>query len=186
MFENLDRDFLIKKADEVWSRGYSKDDSIYDDSGATRYCVIFEELGVVLKRDDSDYEGGFCDREAFLYQRAKEYHIERAFLPIEYLGRGWFIQPYAKRVVWPALKSNSISSKHKTKFNTFRSRMQDVDIDSVWLLHLYKYYGWDFFKSFFYFCKRYRVNDLHYGNVGLIGKKPIVYDYSGVPWKGRC
>ena len=185
MFENLDRNFLIKKANEVQFCG-SSDDSIRDDSGATRYCVIFEELGVVLKRDDSDYGSGFCDREVFLYQKAKEYHIERAFLPIEYLGRGWFIQPYANLGVWPTLKSNGISSKREIKFNSFKSRMQDVDIDNIWLLHLYKYYGWDFFKSFFYFCKRYRINDLHSGNVGFIDKKPIVYDYSGVPWKGRC
>ena len=186
MYENLDRDFLIEKAHEVRSRDGSRDNSIRVDYGATRYCVIFEELGVVLKRDDSDYGGGFCDREAFLYQKAKEYHIERAFLPIEYLGRGWFIQPYANLGAWPTLKSNGISSKHEIKFNAFKSRMQDVDINSVWLLHLYKYYGWDFFKSFFHFCKRYRVNDLHCENVGFINKKPVVFDYSGVPWKGRC
>lgn len=186
MYENLDRDFLIEKAHEVRLCDGSSDDSIRVDYGATRYCVIFEELGVVLKRDDSEFGGGFCDREAFLYQKAKEYHIERAFLPIEYLGCGWFIQPYANLDAWPRLKSNSISSKHEIKFNAFKSRMQDVDINSVWLLHLYEYYGWDFFKSFFHFCKRYRVNDLHCENVGFINKKPVVFDYSGVPWKGRC
>lgn len=185
MYENLDRDFLIKKAYEVQFYG-SSDDFIHDDSGATRYCVIFEELGVVLKRDDSDYGSGFCDREAFLYQKAKEYHVDKVFLPIEYLNRGWYIQPYAKLSVWPGLKFDGVSSKHENKFNSFFCRMRDVDIDRDWLFHLYKYYGWDFFKSFFYFCKRYRINDLHSGNVGFIDKKPIVYDYSGVPWKGRC
>ena len=185
MYENLDRNFLIKKANKVHFYG-SSDDFIYGDSGATRYCVIFEELGVVLKRDESDYGDGFCDREAFLYQKAKEYHVDKVFLPIEYFGRGWYIQPYVNLGCWPALRHDGISSKHKNKFNSFADRMQDVDMNRVWLLLLYEYYGWNFFKSFFHFCKRYKVNDLHNGNVGFINKKPIVFDYSGVPWKGRC
>lgn len=185
MFENLDREFLLEKAREcLW--GLSKDDEPYLESGATRSCVIFEKLGVVLKRDDSVHGSGYCERETFLYQKAKEYHVEQAFLPIEYLDRGWYIQPYANLDAWPQLRYDGVSSKHEHKFDSFVGRMQNVDINSSWLLHLYRYYGWNFFKSFFYFCKRYRVNDLHGYNVGFINKKPIVFDYSGVPWKGRC
>lgn len=185
MFENLDRELLLEEARKCF-RSHSEDDDIRLDSGATRSCVIFKKLGVVLKRDDSDFGSGYCERETFLYQKAKEYHVEQAFLPIEYFGRGWYIQPYADLDCWPALRYDGISSRHENKFDSFVSRMQDVDINPSWLHHLYRYYGWNFFKSFFHFCKRYRVNDLHSGNVGFINKKPIVYDYSGVPWKGRC
>lgn len=185
MFEDLNREFLLEEARKCL-RGFSGNDEIYLDSGATRSCVIFEKLGVVLKRDDSDYGSGYCERETFLYRKAKEYHVEQAFLPIEYFGSGWYIQPYANLGFWPTLRSNGISSRHENKFNSFVSRMHDVDINRVWLLHLYECYGWNFFKSFFHFCKRYRVNDLHSGNVGFINKKPVVFDYSGVPWKGRC
>lgn len=185
MFENLDREFLLEEARKC-SCDLSEDDDIYLDSGATRSCVIFKKLGVVLKKDDSNFGSGYCERETFLYQKAKQYHVEQAFLPIEYFGRGWYIQPYADLGRWPALSSREISSKHKHKFYSFVNRMQDVDINSLWLLHLYRCYGWNFFKSFFHFCKRYRVNDLHGNNVGFVNKKPIVFDYSGVPWKGRC
>ena len=185
MFENLDREFLLEEARKC-SWDSSEDDEIYLDSGATRRCIIFEKIGVVLKKDDSDFGYGYCERETFLYQKAKEYHVEQAFLPIEYFERGWYIQPYANLDCWPALRPNGISSKHENKFNSFVERMQDVDINRVWLLLLYECYGWNFFKSFFHFCKRYRVNDLHGENVGFINKKPIVFDYSGVPWKGRC
>lgn len=187
MYENLDRDFLIKKADEAYQNDYGEEGLCYTDGGATRFCVIFEELGVVLKRDNGDFYGGYCDREAYLYQKAKEYHIEQIFLPIEYVGNGWFIQPFVKFTEdVRSVPFRGVSHKHEVKFNAMVERMNGVDINPIWLSMVYSYYGWNFFKSFFYFCKRYRVNDLHSGNVCLNKKQPVAYDYSGVPWKGRC
>ena len=43
MFENLDREFLLEEARKC-IRGYSEDDDIRLDSGATRSCVIFKNL----------------------------------------------------------------------------------------------------------------------------------------------
>lgn len=58
--------------------------------GATRFCIVDENYPFVVKVEYSDHEEsfdtGFCEREIFFYEKAREENFDRYFTEVQFLG----------------------------------------------------------------------------------------------------
>ena len=84
---------------------------------------------------------------------------------------------------------NILNDKLKLKKNKEKEEQQSL---TIWLVNnfvniasnLFKYKGLEFFgeeilKQLDRFIDTYGINDLHTSNVGYIGNRPVLIDYSG-------
>lgn len=53
------------------------------------------------------------------------------------------------------------------------------NFNNLWLTDFIQYYGVDIFIKFSQFIRAKNINDLHDGNIGYIGNRPVLIDYSG-------
>ena len=65
------------------------------------------------------------------------------------------------------------STKEKCKENKISN------FNNLWLTDFIQYYGVDIFIKFSQFIRENNINDLHDGNIGYIGNRPVLIDYSG-------
>ena len=65
------------------------------------------------------------------------------------------------------------STKEKCKENKISN------FNNLWLTDFIQYYGADMFVKFSQFIRNNNINDLHDGNIGYIGNRPVLIDYSG-------
>lgn len=179
--------------DSIEAYGWDFMDNIGDKglqfhTGATRGCFTCSDWNYVIKFDLYK-KGTYCQTELRNYERAKFYRVEQVLLPIErhtILDNGieiYFQTPYtscykncpkdvarelekAKRAMNPRL------------FNHIQASM-NYDIADRWVARVVQLYGKKFLKSFQEWRKECEVNDLHRGNIGFLGNRPIILDYAG-------
>lgn len=160
-------------------------------NGASRWAFVFKGHKAVFKfarytSTDTDY----CELEARNYTLAKKYGIERCLLPIEYVGTtdtevAVYYQPMFDKAQGQ-LPYNDIcrlERKLGTLHNApvirkIRRGCYDAP-ERLWIERATQIYGKRFMKSFEDWTREAQVNDLHNGNVGYIGKQPIIIDYAG-------
>ena len=65
------------------------------------------------------------------------------------------------------------STREKCRENKINS------FNTLWLTDFIQYYGADMFVKFSQFIRAKNINDLHGGNIGYIGNRPVLIDYSG-------
>ena len=65
------------------------------------------------------------------------------------------------------------STKEKCKENKISN------FNNLWLTDFIQYYGVDIFIKFSQFIRENNINDLHDNNIGYIGNRPVLIDYSG-------
>ena len=65
------------------------------------------------------------------------------------------------------------STKEKCKENKISN------FNNLWLTDFIQYYGVDIFIKFSQFIRENHINDLHDSNIGYIGNRPVLIDYSG-------
>lgn len=128
-----------------------------------------------------DYEWNYCEQELEMYKLAKEHKVEKAFAKISYIYNLEFGLPIYKQ--------------EKATFKTCNSPLSDEELDTVtkscfesgckvfntnWLKDAYNYYSKDFYYSLIDFLATYEIDqDLHCDNLGYIGDRPVIIDYSG-------
>lgn len=159
--------------------------------GATRWAFVFEKHQTVVKfprYEDTDED--YCQLEADNYEKAKEYRIERCLLPIEYVDTTLgnipiYIQPmfsvsqenlsYNIRERW-GRKVGKL--RHTPIMRKIKNGCRYTPAD-LWIERATQIYGKAFMKSFQRWTRECRVDDLHSGNIGWLGKQPIIIDYAG-------
>ena len=160
-------------------------------SGATRWAFVFEKHQTVIKfpkYDETDED--YCELELANYNHAKEYRVEKCLLPIEYIdttasGIPIYIQPMYS--VSQDRLDYDIQKKWERKCDNLRRspivrKVKDGCLYSppnLWVTRAVQIYGKAFMKSFQVWSHKHGVNDLHSGNVGYLGKQPIIIDYAG-------
>jgi len=156
--------------------------------------------------DESSYEkfldplDDYCDIEAYNYKIAKEQYpgAEMFLAETKFLYSGFNICFYIqeKATVFNELdgewdKRKEVSKSYKTKNEN--SKIDDViyescydDLPPVWLRKLLEYglshNVMENVNQFINFLAEYQINDLYGNNLGFIGDKPVLFDYSG--WEG--
>lgn len=157
-------------------------------TGATRGCYTCPDWNYVIKFDLYK-KGTYCQTELRNYERAKFYRVEQVLLPIErhiILDNGieiYFQTPYTScykncpKDVAKELEKARDAMNH-TLFNRICDSM-NYDIADRWVARVVQLYGKKFLKSFQEWRKECEVNDLHKGNIGFLGNRPIILDYAG-------
>lgn len=160
-------------------------------NGASRWAFVFKEHRVVYKfprfeSTDCDY----CEIELNNYNLAKEFRVERVLLPVTYVGEttcglAVYRQPMYTKSQGEMRYEEVCNLERKMGQLTHSPIVRKVregmysSTERVWTARAIQIYGKAFMKSFEKWSRRCQVNDLHSGNVGWLGKMPIIIDYAG-------
>lgn len=156
-----------------WSRGLTKTVVILDN-----YVVKF----------NSHKEKKYCELESELYNKSKEYQVEKVFLKTEkFLSVGdfdLFIQDRYDEVfedVRHSEKFRILLMKQKVNTNFVDNEtLCNTRLSREFIAILSIYYGKKFVRSLMKFIKDENIDDLHEQNLSFKNKLPCIHDYCGV------
>lgn len=165
------------------------------DTGATKGVLVFPNLDFVIKipftytGDDEEFRGAddsgegwnYCEVEEIKYQRAGTFGVEGCFAKTILVGRIDGYPIYAQEKAKIFTKEGSPSPR---KSEEEYERIEDI-CDSVgecfnriWLSDAFDYFGEKVFYNLLEFINSFNISDLHDGNIGYIGMRPVLVDYS--------
>lgn len=169
----------------------------YDlDEGASKKVIVFNDLGFVLKWDNL----GDSLREANLYEEAVYEGLEN-FFPFtshicEHLDCDWVVQEIAKPY-YSYRKQDLLKKSLEMKTTVKEEGIQIIanifsDIpncsrlgypNTTWISMSVRFFGLTLTGKLARFVQRNRINDLHNGNIGFIGNRPVLIDFCGYHWE---
>lgn len=175
-------------------------------TGATKGVLIFEQLGFVIKipfcrnSEDCEYNSAYgeyeccyftgadtdngwdyCEAEANKYERAEEEGLAQCFAKTKKIGDidGY---PIYMQELADIYKSIDYQSSHTEEDSRQVSSICNSNnfymFNLEWLSDAFHYYGEKVFHKLLEFIRTVGINDLHDGNIGYIGNRPVLVDYS--------
>ena len=136
--------------------------------------------------NDADY----CKKELDNYIKAEDEGFENYFAEIEYFGEYGGIPFYiqiaadnesARSSLWNSAKVEvvinglcSADSSDDEKMDAADDFLYDLSDEDL----IYIFFG-GVSIDFLNFLMRNEINDLHEGNIGVIGERKVIFDYSG-------
>lgn len=175
-------------------------------TGATKGVLIFEQLGFVIKipfcrnSEDCEYNStygeyeccyftgadtdngwDYCEAEANKYERAEEEGLAQCFAKTKRIGDidGY---PIYMQELADIYKSIDYQSSHTEEDSRQVSSICNSNnfymFNLEWLSDAFHYYGEKVFHKLLEFIRTVGINDLHDGNIGYIGNRPVLVDYS--------
>ncbi len=161
------------------------------ESKRTSSCYYFSQTRVDSNELFSDEDWNYCDHEEYISDLAIEEGLADFFAKEECIG---YINNYPiyKQEKVEVYASSNFRNKPSSK-DTY-SLLDDIitsgptyldvpfcdlDEDREWLAQALEYHGEEQFMKFLDFIERTDINDLHSGNMGYIGNRPVLLDYSG-------
>lgn len=168
-----------------------------DDNGFTKIVFIDREKKFVYKFPKSKKFDGFdyCKEEVTTANLAKKAMVDKFFAITEKVN-DIYIQPFVDTIgeypdcgekidseefwdirneVFKIIQFEVDEQKKEKGYSGIDFRFSSI----TWAIHAFKYYGEQDFKQLMHFLRVHKVNDLHESNVGFIGEKPVLVDYSG-------
>ena len=175
-------------------------------TGATKGVLIFEQLGFVIKIPfcrnsedcyynsaygeyeccyftgaDTDNGWDYCEAEANKYERAEEEGLAQCFAKTKKIedidGYPIYMQELAdiyKSIDYQSSHTEEDSRQVSSICNSNNFYMFNLE----WLSDAFHYYGEKVFHKLLEFIRTVGINDLHDGNIGYIGNRPVLVDYS--------
>lgn len=202
--ENCDFDDLDDNEDAFYDQIVFPFNEAYGEkipyaSGATKGVLIFEKLKCVIKipfRYDSNCDGDqfigadcdngwdYCEAEANLYSSAEDEKVEQCFAGTEFIGcvNDYPIYKQELATIYSSSDTSTTSTHTKEDEETVESICDTSNyncFNTYWLGDAFVYYGEKVFYQLMNFLRDYDIRDLHNGNIGYIGMKPVLVDYSG-------
>lgn len=175
-------------------------------TGATKGVLIFEQLGFVIKIPfcrnsedcyynsvygeyeccyftgaDTDNGWDYCEAEANKYERAEEEGLAQCFAKTKKIGDidGY---PIYMQELADIYKSIDYQSSHTEEDSRQVSSICNSNnfymFNLEWLSDAFHFYGEKVFHKLLEFIRTVGINDLHDGNIGYIGNRPVLVDYS--------
>lgn len=175
---------------------------IITSNGATKECLVFPDLGYVLKWS---METRDAEREVAVYQKAMEANLAD-FFPATELAAYIVLPTTGEAIAFTAQQIISTNAHNimwseggvKTRLlriaetvpgrrisqieHQFRKADQNGygrDLDGLWAKVAVSLYGKRKVIALCEFVKKYHINDLHSSNIGYIGISPVILDFSG-------
>ena len=204
-------DFLhaanISSCDDSWdvrhklvSVGFFKEDTdYYLGDGASKICIVFNNLPFVIK-----WSHGYYDDEAMeevtIYKDAKEKRLDKFFPETALFERinniNFVIQEKIDMSVYDLngrdsyekLKQKMTSISRNVPAMLVRKIRDDLNkdtgscsrqIDSLWIQMSVILYGKRAVRALCDFTTLHKINDLHACNVGYLNNRPVILDFSG-------
>lgn len=175
---------------------------IASSNGATKECLVFPDLGYVLKWSTETRD---AEREVAVYQKAIDANLAD-FFPATMLA-GYIVSPRddeaiaftaqqiitncAHKICWQedGLKNRLIRiaktvpdcrvSQIERQFRKADQNGYGRDLDGLWAKVAVSLHGKRKVIALCEFVKKYHINDLHGSNIGYIGISPVILDFSG-------
>ena len=175
---------------------------IITSNGATKECLVFPDLGYVLKWSTETRD---AEREIAVYQKAVEANLAdffpatelAAYIVLPTTGEAiaftaqQIISTNAHNIMWseggiktrllriaetvPDCRINQIERQFRKADQNGYGR----DLDGLWAKVAVSLYGKRKVIALCEFVKKYHINDLHSSNIGYIGVSPVILDFSG-------
>lgn len=160
------------------------------EAGVSKVVIIPSEGEYVIKIDLDSYDGGiefsesYSDTEtrySFLAEKAGLGDVfVKTFYWGDYLGRSVYLQEKVEFDYLRRERYDGIASKTLEKLsNKSEKARKKCEMSAALTSALYNYYGEEKFEAILSFLLENRINDLHNGNWGFIGERPVIFDYSG-------
>lgn len=171
-------------------------------NGATKECLVFPELGYVLKWS---METRDAEREVAVYQEAVKANLADFFPATELAG--YITSPRDGEAIAFTAQQIITNSAHKIHWQEdgIKNRLSRIaktvpdcrisqierqfrkadqngygrDLDGLWAKVAVSIYGKRKVIALCEFVKKYHINDLHGSNIGYIGISPVILDFSG-------
>lgn len=192
-FEDLHECSFYEQIVVPFKKKYTK--SFTYDTGATKGVLIFEKLNFVIKipftcsgdeesfcgADDSGEGWNYCEVEEIKYQRAETIGIEGCFAKTILIGNIGWCPIYAQELARIYTKGGSPSPKKTEKeYEKIETICDEIGecFNRIWLSDVFDYFGEKTFYNLLNFIDDYNISDLHDGNLGYIGMRPVLVDYS--------
>jgi hypothetical protein len=169
-------DYVIKIP---YTGSYNKFSGFYDDnrhyyfSGSEEYCDY-------QYADSEEREWDYCESEAERYLIAEQAGLERCFAKTEFFGysHGYPVYIQERCITFGSKRSEHTHSQEQRTTTKELCKYYNISID--WLTDFRLYYGKDIFLDFIDFIKtKGWDDDLRNENIGYIGDRPVLIDYSG-------
>ena len=175
-------DFVIKIPFNGQYCGYEVDDETGEiiSEGRWEYFTSDEYYS-----ENMEFDGNYCGREADISDMATAEDLEECFAITECVGRcrGYLIykQARATTILDDVLdeKSDSLSLEERKSIRDKCNNMGVYGFNIYWLKDFLEFFGEEILKQLDRFINTYDINDLHTSNVGYIGNRPVLIDYSG-------
>lgn len=187
--ENYQRGYAVARKLSTEMKDKWDTNTIHTASGATKYCIIDTECGLVFKWS-LNLHYNEMKQEYFIYTKAVEQKIECFFPKTEIFIDLNDIVIYAQEKIdtlYCDVNYRTMSqwlSKHKTVKDAIikkASRAFQNAPSCDWIQMAISYYGKRKVRALCAFTREYKINDLHGANVGFHGANnmPIILDFSG-------
>ena len=175
---------------------------IITNNGATKECLVFPDLGYVLKWS---METRDAEREVAVYQKAVEANLADFFPATELAA--YIVLPTTREAIAFTAQQIIATNAHnimwseggiKTRLLRIAETVPDCrisqierqfrkadqngygrDLDGLWAKVAVSLHGKRKVIALCEFVKKYHINDLHSSNIGYIGISPVILDFSG-------
>lgn len=170
-------------------------------TGVSKAAFVFADEDFVFKIP-FDYEvnegvelGDYCAIEAEYYHDAEidgvDAYFAKTYLYDFIRHDGYKVIPvYYQEKATPLEETQSIEEYYAEMDSLSKEKKQELfaktsnywgtsRLSIFWVQKFIDYYGEDAYPAFGTFIDDHNINDLHRGNVGFIGNRPVVFDYSG-------
>ncbi len=173
------------------------------DNGVSKVCIIPVQTNFVIKipfnsskdnyfyEEESEFfcnanscfghEWDYCFTELLLYNLAKKEKIDKAFCKTRLLGcvnnYPIYIQEKASTVRSLIKKVDNISSIKKKGIKYCQEKKFSC-FDSSWIGDAIQYYGEKRANKIMSFIDKHQIGDLYEDNIGYIGNRPVLIDFS--------
>lgn len=177
---------------EHWFWNERKNLSLVFDAknGASKGAFFCKELPEIVIKVPIMYDDDYCKKELDNYMKAEEEGFESYFAEIEYFeeydGIPFYIQlaadnELARNSLWKSATEDAVinglcstDSSEDEKMEVVDDFLYDIsDEDRIDI-----FFGGVSIK-FLDFLIKNEINDLHEGNIGIIGERKVIFDYSG-------
>lgn len=195
---------LAKRADSLFHTFRKEYPEVRVDAsnGASKECLVFPELGYVLKWS---VETRDAEREVAVYEKAVEANLGDFFPATELAGYICFPHDETIAFVAQQLISTTVQKIRWDEDSGLRIRLTQIaktvpdcrvnqisrqfskadqngytrELDELWAKTAVSLHGKRKCIALCEFVKKYHINDLHRSNIGYIGVKPVLLDFSG-------
>lgn len=166
----------------------------YYDYGASKGVLAFKDLGFVIKipfigNGDYDFIGAdcengwdYCQVEAEKYKIASSSGLEQCFAETQFISsineHPIYIQEFATMFDGGCSASSCHNEEDLEKVKSLCKSNNYNCFNTIWLSDAFNFFGEEIFYKLMNFINDCDISDLHSGNIGYIGMRPILVDYS--------
>lgn len=144
--------------------------------------------------DEYEYEGDiycgaecpcgwdYCEVETIKYDNAKEYDVQECFAKTELLGHiddyPIYKQEFATIYQYSSNSNSSHTKEDEEKVEDYCHQHRYDCFNTSWLSDAFVFFGEKKFYNLMAYIQDFNIEDLHSYNLGYIGMRPVLVDYS--------